>query len=120
MVEMWYPCGGSHDYNFFRNKKVWRNWFQLMCEVVMHWDGFDDLDWGHFSGMWSLGIDVLSEQDFRKLTLQLLIFFIHSFVSRLGYYPSPILHPPILATVSSLSCAKHRQKFGHSFLNFIM
>ena len=117
MAEMWDPCRGSHNYNFFRNKKAWRNWFRLMHKVVMHWDGFDDWDWGHFSGVRSLGIDALSEQDFRKLTVQLLMFFIHSFVSRLGYYPSPILHPPILATVS---CAIHRRKFGHGFLNFIM
>ena len=36
MAEMWDPCGGSHDYNFFHNKKAWRNWFRLMREVVMH------------------------------------------------------------------------------------
>ncbi|KAH9171259.1 hypothetical protein EDB89DRAFT_1972868 [Lactarius sanguifluus] len=117
MVEMWDPSGGNNDFTFFHNKKVWRNWLWLVREVVMQWDGFDDWDWGYFSDVRRVRIKTLPEQDFYKLTIRLLSFFIHSFVSRLGYYPSPILNPPILATVS---CVKHRRKFGSGYSNFIM
>jgi len=26
MVEMWDPCGCTNNFDFFHDKKVWRNW----------------------------------------------------------------------------------------------
>ncbi|KAI9444327.1 hypothetical protein H4582DRAFT_2053995 [Lactarius indigo] len=46
IVEMWDTAGGGTNFKFFDNKKVWRNWLWVVCEVAMGWDGFDSWDWG--------------------------------------------------------------------------
>ena len=86
-----------------------------MREVVADWDGFDRWDWSDLSKVRTLDINKLSTPDFHKFTVRLLAFFIHSFVTRLGYYPSPLLCPPTFATHS---CSKHRKKFGYEPLVF--
>ena len=108
IVEMWDPSGGGTDFKFFHNKKVWRTWLWAVREVVKDWDGFDSWDWGGFS-VKTLEIKSLFRLDFYRLTVRLLAFYIYSFVSRLGYYPSPLLHPPTFATPC---CYDHRRKFG--------
>ena len=47
-------------------------------------------------------------------TVCLLAFFIHSFVQHLGYYPSPLLHPP---TFTGHTCTDHQKKFGYGVYN---
>ena len=112
LVEMWDATGGTTDFKFFQNKKLWRDWLRTVRDVVQDWDGFDDWDWGGVSNVKTLGINSLSSQNFHRLSVRLLAFYIHSFVSRLGIYPSPLLHPPSLAFPS---CHVHRQKFGKGF-----
>jgi hypothetical protein len=82
---------------------------------VKDWDGFDGWDWGSFSEARRVGITELSTQDFSRFTNSLLAFFIHSFVTRLGYYPSPLLRPPVLSTHN---CVDHRKKFGDGGIIF--
>jgi hypothetical protein len=119
MVEMWDATGGGTEFKFFRNKTAWRDWLSAVREVVNDWAGFDSWDWGGFSDVRGKNIKALDSSDFRILSLRLLIFFINSFVTRLGYYPSHMLVPPTLATAS---CADriHRQKFGHGYPLFVM
>jgi hypothetical protein len=95
----------------FENKKAWRAWLQVACQVVMEWEGFNEWDWEGFMDIRNMGINSLSTGDFHKLTMHVLIFFIQSFVTHLGYYPSPILCPLILA---NQRCTKHRKKFATS------
>jgi hypothetical protein len=118
IVEMWDPSGGGTDFKFFHNKKVWRNWLWAVREVVMNWDGFDSWDWGGFS-VKTLSINSLSHPDFYRLAVRLLAFYIHSFVSCLGYYPSPLLYPPTFATPACSRC-DHRRKFGVGYALFVM
>ena len=112
---LWDPWGGEPAPGFFHNKKAWRSWLLAMREVVADWDGFDRWDWSDLSKVRTLDINKLSTPDFHKFTVRLLAFFIHSFVTRLGYYPSPLLCPPTFATHS---CSKHRKKFGYEPLVF--
>ncbi|KAH8976361.1 hypothetical protein EDB86DRAFT_3097181 [Lactarius hatsudake] len=112
ILEMWDPSGGcSVDPKFFRKKKVWRSWVRAVRDLVVDWDGFEQWDWGGFSKVRTMEIDNLSESDLHKFTIRLLAFFIHSFVTRLGYYPSPLLLPPTLA---AHSCADHAKSFGNA------
>jgi hypothetical protein len=114
IVEMWDPSGGGVNSDFFSNKKVWRSWVRAVRNVTAHWDGFDHWNWGHFSDVQNMGINKLSGSDFHKFTVYLLAFFIHSFVKRLGYYPSPLLRPP---TFAGHTCTDHRKKFGNGHYN---
>jgi hypothetical protein len=111
MTDMWGDAGnGGVNSGFFEDKKAWRSWLWAAREVVMEWEGFDD--WEGFKGFRYMGINQfnkLPQKEFYTLTVRLLVFFITTFVTRLGYYPSPMLHPPILA---GHHCAKHRRKFG--------
>ena len=111
MTDMWGDAGnGGVNSGFFEDKKAWRSWLWAVCEVVMEWEGFDD--WEGFKGFRYMGINQfnkLPQKEFYTLTVHLLVFFITTFVTRLGYYPSPMLHPPIL---TGHHCAKHRRKFG--------
>jgi len=59
----------------------------------------------------NMGINKLSSGDFYKLSKRVLAFFIKSFMTCLGYYPSPMLCAPILA---NQRCTKHKKKFGTS------
>jgi len=101
---MWDPSGG--DVN--PDKDEWRSWVRAVRGVVADWNGFDHRDWGGFSEVRTMGIDELSEPDCEKFAVHLLTFFIHAFVTRLGYYPSPLLRPP---TLSAHSCTKHATQF---------
>jgi len=110
MTDMWGPIrDGGVLPAFFADKKAWRAWLRAARTVVMDWEGFDDWDWEGFTDVRNMGINKLSVKDFRKLTMRILIFFIKSFVTHLGYYPSPILCPPILA---NHRCSKHKKKFA--------
>ncbi|KAH9168593.1 hypothetical protein EDB89DRAFT_1990759 [Lactarius sanguifluus] len=112
ILEMWDPSGGcSVDPKFFCNKKVWRSWVQAVCDLVVDWDGFEQWDWGGFSKVRTLEIDNLSGSDCHKFTIRLLMFFIHSFVTRLGDYLLPLLRPPTLA---AHSCTDHAKSFGNA------
>ncbi|KAI9460483.1 hypothetical protein BJY52DRAFT_1261983 [Lactarius psammicola] len=117
VVEMWNPSGGGVNPDFFCDEKVWRSWIQAVRGVVADWNGFEYWDWGSFSEVRTMGIDELSAPDCHKFTVRLLAFFIHSFVTRLGYYPSSLLRPPTLA---ACSCTDHAKKFGkaHTALPF--
>lgn len=117
LVEMWEPSAGCTDFKFFSNKKLWRSWLRTLRGVVQDWNGFDSWDWGTFSNVKTLGINSLSLEDFHRLSVRLLAFYIHSFVSRLGIYPSPLLHPPTLAVPS---CHHHRRNFGRGVPIFVM
>ena len=110
MTDIWGPCreGGVFS-DFFADKKAWRAWLRAAREVVMEWDGFDEWDWEGFTDVRNVGINKLSFEDFRRLATRVLIFFINSFVTRLGYFPSPMLRPPFLA---NQRCPKHRKKFA--------
>jgi hypothetical protein len=110
IVEMWDPSGGGVNPDFFCNKKVWRRWVRAVRDVVADWNGFEQWDWGSFSNVRSMGINKLSGPDCQRFTIRLLTFFIHSFVIRLGYYPSPLLRPPYLG---AHSCTAHAKKFGY-------
>jgi hypothetical protein len=115
IVEMWDPSGGSANSKFFCNKKVWRSWVRVVHDLIADWDSFKIWDWGHFKNMKNMGINKLSGPDFFKFTVRLLAFFIQSFVWHLGYLPTALLHPPILA---GHTCANHRIKFGNGLINF--
>jgi hypothetical protein len=75
----------------------------------MDWEGFDDWDWYGLTDIRNIRINKLSVEDFRRLTERVLSFFIKSFVTRLGYFPSPMLRHPILANPR---CTKHKKKFA--------
>jgi hypothetical protein len=114
MTDMWGPTrDGGVKARFFEDKKAWRAWLHAAREVVMDWDGFDTWDWDGFSNVRTIGINKLSQEDFYRISLRLLIFFIRSFITRLGYYPSPMLYPPVLA---SPRCESHRHKFATGLL----
>jgi hypothetical protein len=83
--------------------------------VIADWDGFERWDWGQFSNVKNMGINKLLGPDFFKFTVRLLAFFIQSFVRRLGYYTSALLHPPTLA---GHTCIGHRKRFGNGLINF--
>jgi hypothetical protein len=110
IVEMWDPSGGNVNPEFFNDKEVWISWVQGVRGLVADWSGFEHWDWGSFT---EVEIDALSGPDFHKFTVRLLTFFIHSFVTCLGYYPSPLLYPPTLA---AHSCANHAEKFGNALI----
>jgi hypothetical protein len=113
MTDMWGPCkGGGVLPDLFVDKKAWRAWLRAAREVVMEWDGFDEWDWEGFTDVRKMGINKLSFEDFRRLAARVLAFFINSFVTRLGYFPSPILRPPMLA---NQRCEKHKKKFGTNY-----
>ena len=113
MTDMWGPIrNGGVLSEFFADKKAWKTWLRAARDVVMEWEGFDEWDWEGLTDVRNMGINKLSAGDFYKLTMRILIFFINSFVTRLGYYPSPILCPPILA---SQRCPKHKKKFATGF-----
>jgi hypothetical protein len=110
MTDMWGPCrNGGVNSGFFVDKKAWRGWLRAAREVVMDWEGFDEWEWDGLTNVRSIGINNMDAKDFEKMSVRLLTFFIHSFVTRLGYYPSPMLHPPFLA---SHYCNIHPQKFA--------
>jgi hypothetical protein len=112
IMELWDPVGGAANTDFFSNKDMWRSWVQAVRDLVADWDGFERWDWCPFSNVRNIGIDKLSGSDLRKFTVILLAFFVHSFVTRLGYRPSPLLRPPTLA---AHSCMVHAKKFGYAF-----
>jgi hypothetical protein len=110
MTDMWGPTrDGGVTPRFFADKKAWRLWLHAAREVIMDWEGFDDWDWEGFKDVRNMGINKLELHDFRRLAICVLIFFIKSFVTRLGYFPSPMLCPPILA---NQRCARHKKKFA--------
>ena len=109
MTDMWGPCReGGVKLAFFEDKKAWRLWLWVVHEVVMDWEAFDEWDWEGFTDVRNVGINKLTLNDFARLTVCILTFFINTFVTRLGYYPSPMLCPPILA---GPHCAIHKKKF---------
>jgi hypothetical protein len=111
MTDMWGPCrDGGVKSGFFEDKKAWISWLCAARIITMDWEGFDDWDWEGFKDVKGMAINKkLSLTDFRTLTVRILIFFIKTFVTRLGYYPSPMLCPPILANPC---CTKHQKKFA--------
>jgi hypothetical protein len=115
IVEMWDLTEGAVNADFFSNKDVWRSWVEAVRGLVADWDGFECWDWRPFSNARNIGIDKLTGSDLHKFTICLLAFFIHSFVTRLGYYPSPLLRPPTLA---AHSCVIHAKKFGYAHVIF--
>jgi hypothetical protein len=110
IVEMWDPSGGNVNPDFFCNKKVWRSWIRALRDLVADWSGFEEWDWGNFSMVRTMGINKLSGLDCQRFTIRLLAFFIHSFVTHLGYFPSPLLCPP---RFGAHSCRDHAHKFGY-------
>jgi hypothetical protein len=109
---MWGPIrNGEVKSGFFKDKKAWRAWLRVVCQVIMEWESFDKWDWEGFTDIRNMGINRLFLEKFHKLTLCILIFFIKSFVTCLGYYPSSILCPPILV---DQRCTKHKKKFATS------
>ncbi|KAI9450343.1 hypothetical protein BJY52DRAFT_1191938 [Lactarius psammicola] len=117
IVEMWDPSRGGVNPDFFYDKNVWRSWVQAVRNVIADWDGFEHWDWGHLSNVKEMGINELLGPDFHKFTVRLLAFFIHSFVQRLGYYPSPLLRPP---TFAGHTCTDHRKRFGNGLINLLL
>ena len=108
MTDMWGPCrDGRVKSGFFEDRKAWRAWLEAAHEVVMDWEEFDEWDWDSITDIRIFRINNLEAEVFFKLAVRILAFFIHSFITRLGYYPSPMLCPPILA---GPQCAKHRKK----------
>ena len=75
----------------------------------MDWEAFDEWDWEGFTDVRNMGINKLTLNDFTRLTVRILTFFINTFVTQLGYYPSPMLCPPIL---TGHQCAIHKKKFA--------
>ncbi|KAI9437866.1 hypothetical protein BJY52DRAFT_1196235 [Lactarius psammicola] len=111
IVETWDSSRGAEVNPRFSGNNAWRSWVLAVRSVVANWDGFEHWDWGKFSEARTMEIDNLSEKDFHKFTICLLAFFIHSFATCLGYYPSFLLLPPTLATHS---CIYHAKKFGYA------
>jgi hypothetical protein len=114
MTDMWGPVrDGGVQPEFFADKKAWRAWLWAACEVVMDWDGFDTWDWDGFTDVRTIGINGLLKADFYKFALRLIVFFMRTFITRLSYYPSPMLYPPILAG----ACYEaHKKKFATGLL----
>jgi hypothetical protein len=110
MTDMWGPCrDGGVQPGFFQDQKAWRAWLHAAREVTKVWDGFDDWDWDGLKDVRNIGLRKLPRKDFATLTVRLLTFFIDTFITRLGYHPSPMLCPPILA---GPRCAHHKKKFA--------
>ena len=61
----------------------------------------------------NMGINKLTLNDFTRLTVHILTFFIYTFVTHLSYYPSPMLCPPILA---GPHCTIHKKKFASGLM----
>ena len=108
IMEMWDPSGGNVNLNFFCNKKVWRSWIRSVHDLVANWSGFEEWDWGNFSNVRMMGS--LPGLDCQRFTICLLAFFIHSFVTHLGSFLSPLLCPP---RFGAHSCREHAHKFGY-------
>ena len=114
MTDMWGPCrNGGVNSDFFVDKKAWTVWLRAAREVIMDWEGFDEWDWDGLTNVRTIGIDNMDPSIFFKMSLRILTFFIHTFVTRLGYYPSPMLLPPFLA---SHHCIIHPRKFATGLL----
>lgn len=111
IMEMWDPVGGAVNTDFFSNRDMCRSWVGAVRDLVTDWDGFKRWDWHPFSNVRNIQIDKLSGSDLQKFTVSLLAFFVHSFITYLGYCPSPLLHPPTLA---AHSCMVHAKKFGYA------
>jgi hypothetical protein len=110
MTDMWGPTrDGGVIPRFFADKKAWRLWLHAVHEVIRDWEGFDDWDWAGFKDIRNMGINKLELHDFCKLAVRVLIFFIKSFITHLGYFPSPMLCPLILA---NQHCTRHKKKFA--------
>jgi hypothetical protein len=109
MAGIWNPRGGQVKTDFSCDSKEWGIWVLVVRNVVQDWDGFDQWDWGSFSDARRVEISELPMQDFHRFTVRLVAFFVHSFITRLGYYPSPLRLPSLLATHS---CADHKSLFG--------
>ncbi|KAH8993550.1 hypothetical protein EDB86DRAFT_3078589 [Lactarius hatsudake] len=104
----------------FHDNERWVAWAFGLRDIVMEWDGFDRWDWDGLPDVESLkSLSMLSicSYDLRKLIIRLLAFLIHSFVTRLGYYLSPLRYP---STLNTHSCddLDHRTKFGADFFIF--
>lgn len=95
--------------DFSLDNEAWTQCVRVFRDVVKDWDGFNKWDWGTFSEPERVVIRDLSTQDFRRFAVCLFAFYVHSFVTRLGFYPSPFLRPPVLGRHS---CADHRKKFA--------
>jgi hypothetical protein len=93
--------------DFSRENDAWTTCVRAFRDIVKDWDGFDRWDWGTFSDPKRVDVTELSMQDFHRFTVCLFAFFIHAFVTRLGFYPSPLLRPPVL---SRHCCSDHRTK----------
>jgi len=114
MTDIWGPIrDGGVNPRFFEDKKAWRTWLRAAREVVMDWEGFDDWNWAGLTDVRNMGINTLAPKEFHTFTVRILIFFINTFVTRLGYYPSSMLCPPILA---GHHCTIHRKKFATGLL----
>jgi hypothetical protein len=114
MTDMWGPCrDGGVLPGFFQDQKAWRGWLRAAREVTMVWEGFDDWNWYGLEDVRNIGLAKLPRKEFATLTNRLLTFFINTFVTHLGYYPSPMLCPPTLATHN---CTIHRKKFATGLL----
>ena len=114
MMDMWGPCReGGVKLGFFKDKKAWRLWLWAAREVVMDWEAFDKWDWEGFTDVRNMGINKLTLNDFARLTVHILTFFIYTFVTHLSYYPSPMVCPPILA---GPHCAIHKKKFASGLM----
>ena len=100
MTDKWGLCrNGGVNSDFFVHKKAWRAWLRAAREVVMDWEGFDEWDWDGLANMRTIGINNMDPSAFFKTSLRILTFFIHTFVTRLGYYILSLTH-----VTSPLSC----------------
>ena len=66
---------------FFKDKKAWRLWLRAVHEVVMDWEAFNEWDWEGFTDIRNMGINKLTLNDFARLTVRILTFFINTFVT---------------------------------------
>jgi hypothetical protein len=113
MADIWGPySGGGVQPHFFANKTCWWEWLDAVHRVTMEWEGFDTWDWKGLKDVRNIVFHTLHKDTFHKLTTRMLTFFITTFITCLGYFPSPMLLPPTLATHN---CSKHRKSFaaGH-------
>jgi len=59
----------------------------------MDWEGFNKWDWEGFMDVRNMKISKLSFNNFCKLAVRILIFFIRSFVTCLGFPYAPSFNP---------------------------